>query len=183
VDEESVTPCPICGDRYPAAHLLANCAEADPVCPVCIFDGDQPYRTDLPYLPIGIDHLLHNDLAAPAGWSDVATLLGFTCGINLGNRLQRELGERRALPIVLERWHDPMRRSWIWLPQPADRHEAFRRHRRRASPTGLSPSKWGAARAEPRTSSARTICCPTTPNTPARGASRSLQYYSAVVMV
>ena len=125
VEAESTVPCPICADRYPAGHLLANCPGADPTCPACVFDGDQRYRTDLPYLAVRIDDLLSNDLAAPAGWSGVATLLGLVCGANLGRRLQSELSERRGFPVVLERWHDPMGRSWIWLPPPEERHEAF----------------------------------------------------------
>ncbi|WP_410570481.1 hypothetical protein [Amycolatopsis sp. cmx-4-61] len=125
VDETSTTPCPLCGDRYPAEHLLANCSEAEPVCPACIFDQDQRYRTDLPYLAIGLDHLLGNDFAAPAGWSGVATLLGLVCGSRLGRKLERELHARNAFPVVLETWHDPLGRSWIWLPPPADRHAAF----------------------------------------------------------
>lgn len=126
VDEEAMTSCPICGDRYPAEHLLPNCDQADPVCPACIFDQDQPYRTDLPYLAVGIDRLLHDDLAAPAGWSGVAALLGLTCGSHLGRRLERELRQRSAFPVVFQWWDEPMQRSWIWLPPPSDRHEAFR---------------------------------------------------------
>lgn len=126
VEPESTTPCPICGDRYPAEHLLPNCDQGTPMCPACIFDGDQTHMTDLPYLALALDELLDNDLAAPAGWSGVATLLGLVCGTRLGRRLERELGTRRAFPVAADRWHDTRGRGWIWLPPPADRHEAFR---------------------------------------------------------
>ncbi|MFD7919751.1 hypothetical protein ACFV3R_11045 [Streptomyces sp. NPDC059740] len=124
-EEFSTTPCPICGDRYPEHHLLKNSRSAVPVCPACIFDGDQAYRTDLPYLAVKLDRLLHDDLAAPAGWDAVAAVLALTCGPNLGARLDRALKERGGWPIVMERWGEPLERSWIWLPPPAHRHEAF----------------------------------------------------------
>lgn len=125
-DTLSIEPCPICGDRYPEHHLLKNSPSAPPVCPACIFDGDQPYRTDLPYLAVALDQLLHDDLAAPAGWDAVAAVLSLTCGPNLGTRLERELKERGGWPIVMERWGAPLTRSWIWLPPSAHRHEAFK---------------------------------------------------------
>lgn len=125
-EEFSTTLCPICGDRYPEHHLLKNSHSAVPVCPACIFDGDQAYRTDLPYLAVNLDRLLNDDLAAPAGWDAVAAVLALTCGRNLGTRLDRELKERGGWPIVVERWGEPLERSWIWLPPPAHRHEAFK---------------------------------------------------------
>ncbi|MFB6984653.1 hypothetical protein ACNPQN_39100 [Streptomyces sp. NPDC056297] len=127
MEERSTRPCPICGDRYPAHHLLGNSPSAEPVCPACIFDGDQPYRTDLPYLAVGLDRLLHEDLSAPAGWDAVAAVLALTCGANLRARLDRVLRERGGWPFVMERWGEPLTRSWIWLPPPADRHPMFRR--------------------------------------------------------
>ncbi|MFD6334239.1 hypothetical protein ACFWGI_32290 [Streptomyces niveus] len=127
-DEVSTAPCPICGDRYPEHHLLKNSASAVPVCPACVFDGDQAYRTDLPYLAVKLDRLLHDDLAAPAGWDAVAAVLALTCGPNLGTRLDRELKlrNRGGWPFVMERWGEPLQRSWIWLPPPAHRHKAFK---------------------------------------------------------
>nr|WP_024126855.1 hypothetical protein [Streptomyces sp. F2]AHE39619.1 Hypothetical protein pFRL4_386 [Streptomyces sp. F2] len=125
-EEHSTASCPICADRYPEHHLLKNSPSAIPVCPACIFDGDQAYRTDLPYLAVQLDRLLHDDLAAPAGWDAVAAVLALTCGPNLGTRLDRELKERGGWPIVMERWGEPLERSWIWLPPPAHRHEAFK---------------------------------------------------------
>ncbi|MGP3953498.1 hypothetical protein [Streptomyces sp. 7N604] len=122
----STMPCPICGDRYPEHHLLKNAHGAVPVCPACIFDGDQAYRTDLPYLAVELDRLLNDDLAAPAGWDAVAAVLALTCGPNLGARLDRALKERGGWPFVMERWGEPLHRSWIWLPPPAHRHEAFK---------------------------------------------------------
>lgn len=125
-EEWSTTPCPICGDRYPEHHLLKNSRSAEPVCPACIFDGDQGYRTDLPYLAVKLDRLLNDDLAAPAGWDAVAAVLALACGPNLGARLDRELKKRGGWPFVMERWGEPLERSWIWLPPPAHRHEAFK---------------------------------------------------------
>lgn len=125
-EEHSTTPCPICGDRYPEHHLLKNSPSAVPVCPACIFDGDQAYRTDLPYLAVELDRLLNDDLAAPAGWDAAAAVLALTCGANLGNRLDRELKKRGGWPFVMERWGEPLTRSWIWLPPPAHRHKAFK---------------------------------------------------------
>lgn len=124
-DAESEMPCPICGDRYPERHLLANSPEADPTCPACIWDGDQPWRTDLPHLAVQIDRLLDYDLAAPAGWSAVAAALALTCGAALGRRLERELKRRGGWPFVMERWNQPLERSWIWLPPRETRHPAF----------------------------------------------------------
>ncbi|MEV8544430.1 hypothetical protein [Streptomyces sp. NPDC051572] len=126
MEERSTTPCPICGDRYPEHHLLKNSHSADPVCPACIFDGDQRYRVDLPYLAVELDRLLNDDLSAPAGWDAVAAVLALTCGPNLGTRLDRELKERGGWPFVMERWGEPLQRSWIWLPPPDHRHEAFK---------------------------------------------------------
>ncbi|MFK0047801.1 hypothetical protein ACIQU4_27700 [Streptomyces sp. NPDC090741] len=126
MEEESTTPCPICGDRYPEHHLLENSPGADPVCPACIFDGDQQYRTDLPHFAVRLDRLLHDDLSAPAGWDGVAAVLALTCGPNLGARLDRALKERGGWPFVMERWGEPRERSWIWLPPPAYRHAAFK---------------------------------------------------------
>ncbi|MFD7861483.1 hypothetical protein [Streptomyces sp. NPDC059783] len=126
VEEHSTTPCPICGDRYPEHHLLGNSPSAEPVCPACIFDGDQHYRTDLPYLAVRLDRLLREDLSAPAGWDAVAAVLALTCGANLRARLDRALRERGGWPFVMERWGEPLTRSWIWLPPPSDRHPMFR---------------------------------------------------------
>lgn len=126
MEEHSTTPCPICGDRYPEHHLLGNSPSATPVCPACIFDGDQHYRTDLPYLAVRLDQLLHEDLSAPAAWDGVAAVLALTCGANLCTRLDRALRERGGWPFVMERWGEPLTRSWIWLPPPADRHPMFR---------------------------------------------------------
>lgn len=127
VEAQSTTPCPICGDRYPAEHLLANSPSAAPVCPACVFDQDQHYCTDVPYLAVQIDQLTLDDLSAPAGWDAVAAVLALSCGRNLGTRVEKELTRRGGWPILLERWNSPLERSWIWLPPAAERHKAFRR--------------------------------------------------------
>ncbi|WP_329081299.1 hypothetical protein [Streptosporangium sp. NBC_01469] len=135
-EPKSTTPCAICGDRYPEHHLLAIRAQADPVCPACVWDGDQRYRADLPYLAVQIDQLLNQDSSAPAGWAAVAAVLALTCGANLGRRLERELKRRRGWPLVMPRgdqplvmprWDQPLDQSWIWLPPREGRHPAFAR--------------------------------------------------------
>ena len=68
-ESESRTPCPICGDRYPARHLLTNSPSAHAVCPACVFDGDQHYRTDLPHLAVQLDRLAGEDLSASCWWT------------------------------------------------------------------------------------------------------------------
>lgn len=125
MDAESTEPCPLCGDRYPADHLLPNSPGADAVCPACIFDGDQQESTSLPYLASKIDELTRSDLSAPAGWDAVAAILALCCGRNLGARADRELGEIGFYPVLAARWRDPMLRSWIWLPPRRQRHAAF----------------------------------------------------------
>ncbi|MEW2493768.1 hypothetical protein AB0942_09495 [Streptomyces nodosus] len=127
MEKESTTPCPICGDRYPGHHLLANSPDAAPVCPACVFDQDQHYCTDVAYLAVQLDRLVFEDLSAPAGWDAVAAVLALSCGRNLGTRVEKELKERGDWPILLPRWNFPLERSWIWLPPVADRHAAFRR--------------------------------------------------------
>ncbi|MCW2919267.1 MAG: hypothetical protein JWN52_7335 [Actinomycetia bacterium] len=110
---------------YPEHHLLATSPEGDPVCPACVWDGDQHWRADLPYLAVQIDRLVDQDLSAPAGWAAVAVVLALTCGANLGRRLERELNQRGGWPIVMERWDQPMDQSWIWLLPRQERHPAF----------------------------------------------------------
>ena len=124
-ESESRTPCPICGDRYPARHLLTNSPSAHAVCPACVFDGDQHYRTDLPHLAVQLDRLAGEDLSAPAGWDAVAAVLALCCGANLGSRVEREVGNRGGFPMLTDRWHHPLERSWIWLPPAGPRHPAF----------------------------------------------------------
>lgn len=125
VEPESTTSCPICGDRYPEQHLLANSPEAEPCCPACTWDQDQRYKADLPYLAVQIDRLFYFDLAVPAGWAAVAAVIALSCGANLGRRLERELRRRRGFPVVMPWWDQPMDSSWIWLPPKASRHPAF----------------------------------------------------------
>jgi len=125
LEADSTVPCPICGDRYPAHHLLSNSPGADAACPACIFDGDQQEVTDLPHLASEIDELTRSDLAAPAGWDAVAAVLALCCGRNLGPRADRELAMSGFYPQLTARWRDPMQRSWIWLPPRRHRHDAF----------------------------------------------------------
>ncbi|WP_433434905.1 hypothetical protein [Nonomuraea sp. CA-141351] len=92
-----------------------------------MWDADQQWKADLPYLAVQIDRLLREDLSAPAGWAAVAAVLALTCGANLGRRLERELQRRRGWPLVMEWWDQPLERSWIWLPPHERRHPAFAR--------------------------------------------------------
>lgn len=69
--------------------------------PACIFDQDQHYRTDLPYLVAEIDEVARQDMSFPAGWDAVAAVLALCCGPNLGRRLESERGWRGGLPEVI----------------------------------------------------------------------------------
>ncbi|ARZ72601.1 hypothetical protein SMD11_7025 [Streptomyces albireticuli] len=106
--------CSLCGDRYPAAHLLPA-TESDRLllCPFCVFDGDilggHPLR--LAYL---IDELTDEDVAAPAGWAAVTALLACAAGPGFRERLE----DGDALRVPLPHWFDPGQ-VWVWLP-PAD---------------------------------------------------------------
>ncbi|MFF9786280.1 hypothetical protein [Streptomyces nigrescens] len=106
--------CSLCGDRYPATHLLPT-TESDRLvlCPFCVFDGDilgsHPLR--LAYL---IDELTDEDVAAPAGWAAVTALLACAAGPEFRERL--EGGGTLRLP--LPHWFNPDL-VWVWLP-PGD---------------------------------------------------------------
>ncbi|MFE5974310.1 hypothetical protein ACFQ64_19375 [Streptomyces sp. NPDC056460] len=103
--------CALCGDRYPAAHLLpATDSDRLLLCPWCVFDGDildvHPLR-----LAFAIDELTSEDMAAPAGWSAVAALLACAGGGALGDRMN----EASSFSVALPHWNDPGR-LWVWLP-------------------------------------------------------------------
>ncbi|GGU40824.1 hypothetical protein [Streptomyces violascens] len=106
--------CSLCGDRYPAGHLLPP-TQSDKLllCPFCVFDGDilgsHPLR-----LAFAIDELTDKDVAAPAGWSAVTALLACAGGRDFGERLSEAGGLRAVLP----HWSDPDQ-VWVWLP-PGD---------------------------------------------------------------
>lgn len=78
--------CSVCGDAYPWGHLLSPSQHAPGVCPACIFDGDQ-LNLDAAYVAYQLDRLLVDDLAAPAGWAGVATLLTALGADNLASQL------------------------------------------------------------------------------------------------
>ncbi|MGW1362937.1 hypothetical protein ACWCQP_36715 [Streptomyces chartreusis] len=101
--------CALCGDRYPAAHLLpATDRDHLALCPFCVFDGDvlsvHPWR--LAHL---IDDLTDQDVAAPAGWSAVTALLACAAGPDFRERLES------GGPVPLPHWFDPGQ-VWVWLP-------------------------------------------------------------------
>lgn len=107
--------CSLCGDSYPAAHLLpATEHDRLVLCPFCVFDGDilggHPLR--LAYL---IDRLTDQDVAAPAGWSAVTALLACAAGPDFRARLE---GDDGGLMLPLPHWFDPAL-VWVWLP-PGD---------------------------------------------------------------
>lgn len=112
--------CAICGDNYPADHLLSpTSTETLTVCPSCVFDGDLFADADPASLAFAIDHLLDEDLSVPAGWAAVAALLACAGGENFAARLN-DLG---PFNIPGEHWSDPGL-LWIWLP-PQDRPAAL----------------------------------------------------------
>jgi hypothetical protein len=107
--------CSLCGDSYPAAHLLpATEHDRLVLCPFCVFDGDilgaHPLR--LAHL---IDALTDQDVAAPAGWSAVTALLACAAGPDFRERLE---GDDDVLRLPLPHWFDPGQ-VWVWLP-PGD---------------------------------------------------------------
>ncbi|WP_030237530.1 hypothetical protein [Streptomyces sp. NRRL S-350] len=104
--------CTICGDHYPARHLLAPTAKDElTVCPACVFDGDLLARAHPTRLAFEIDRLIDEDLAIPAGWSAVAALLA-SAG---GEAFAAHLNEAGAMYVPAEHWSDPSL-LWIWLP-------------------------------------------------------------------
>ncbi|GAA2639286.1 hypothetical protein GCM10010425_49110 [Streptomyces spororaveus] len=107
--------CSLCGDKYPAAHLLPA-TESDRLllCPFCVFDGDILHSHPL-RLAYAIDALTDEDIAAPAGWSAVTALLACAAGPDLRERLE---GDDGVLRLPLPHWFDPGQ-VWVWLP-PGD---------------------------------------------------------------
>ncbi|MFJ6686296.1 hypothetical protein [Streptomyces werraensis] len=104
--------CAICGDRYPARHLLApTAAQEVAVCPSCVFDGDLFGTYDPVRLAYDIDHLWFEELAMPAGWAAVAALLACAGGKAFVERLKRA----GVLALPARHWSD-LSQLWIWLP-------------------------------------------------------------------
>lgn len=107
--------CSLCNDAYPSAHLLSphQSASGVGVCPACIFDGDlvdiQPA-----YVAYQIDQLLLDDLAAPAGWAGVATLLAALGGDNFASGLAVEWENTGMVYLPMPFWDDAGD-SWIWI--------------------------------------------------------------------
>ncbi|MFF9496544.1 hypothetical protein [Streptomyces flaveolus] len=108
-------PCAVCGDPYPARHLLAPTAAREvTVCPSCVFDGDLFGAYDPVHLAYDIDHLWFEDLAMPAGWAAVAALLACAGGTAFAERLHNA----DALEVPGGHWSD-LGQLWIWLPPHA----------------------------------------------------------------
>src|SRR5262249_46457430 len=84
-----------------------------------------------------LDRLAREDLSAPAGWDAVAAVLALCCGANLGSRVEREVSYRGGFAWLTARWHDPLERSWIWLPPAGPRHPPVRHPGARATGPAL----------------------------------------------
>lgn len=112
------TGCGICGDSYPAAHLLQPQRRVPPVCPACVFDGDILARTDVAWLAYQIDYLLDADLGAPAGWSAVAAALSALEGDGFHGRLQAAWRASGAIHVPDPAW-DAAEQRWLWRPTGA----------------------------------------------------------------
>lgn len=109
--------CTICGDPFPPAHLLAPSADNGPVCPACIFDGDLVATTQVEYLAYQIDRLLIEDLAAPAGWAAVASLLCATGPPGLHKKLGSAWRRGGLYFTPMWAWDDAGA-WWIWVSTP-----------------------------------------------------------------
>lgn len=114
--------CTVCGDSYPAAHLLAAAGdERLPLCPVCAFDGDVFVTGNqaTAYLAYQIDQLEATDLAMPAGWAGPTALLGYAAADGFADRLQTAWREAGTFFVPSPQWAQP-ELIWVWLP-PGDR--------------------------------------------------------------
>lgn len=117
--------CAMCGDRYPAPHLLHPAAEPDiVVCPACAFDGDMVFAPATAYLAYEYDRLTFHDLSAPAGWTAVAALLACAAAPGLAARLTLEWAAIDSFAFPYEYWDQPGD-LWIWLPPAKQRPPAL----------------------------------------------------------
>lgn len=110
--------CTVCGDAYPAAHLLAAAGgEELPLCPACAFDGDVFVTSGLAtaYLTYQFDELATADLAMPAGWAGPAALLACAAPAGFRDRLERWWRQAGTLLLPAEHWWRPDQ-LWVWLP-------------------------------------------------------------------
>jgi hypothetical protein len=110
--------CAICGDLYPAEHLLAA-AGSDRLllCPACAFDGDvfQTVGHASALLAYQLDRLVAEDLAIPAGWAGPAALLACAAAPGFGARLHKVWRQAGTLFDPADRWSHP-EQIWVWLP-------------------------------------------------------------------
>lgn len=106
--------CAICGDQYPAVHLLPPTEEDQlRVCPSCVFDGDLMADAAPEQIALAYDTLFSRDLSIPAGWTAVAALIACAAGPGLPDLLRDLWGPVLQLPG--EHWSDPGQ-LWVWLP-------------------------------------------------------------------
>jgi hypothetical protein len=115
------TPCAVCADLYPAAHLL-SAAGTDklPLYPACAFDGDVFATAGhaSAYLAYQLDTLAAGHLAIPAGWAGPAALLACAAAPGFGDRLHQAWREAGTLFIPAGHWSRP-EQIWVWLPPGA----------------------------------------------------------------
>ncbi|MBW4722373.1 hypothetical protein [Saccharothrix obliqua] len=110
--------CMVCGDAYHSSALLPSTSSKEiMVCPCCVFDGDllNPYPARL---ALHLDRTRDEDLALPAGWAAVGTLVACLAGPGFGDRLRRMWWDNGATFLPYTHWNTPSD-MWIWLP-PAD---------------------------------------------------------------
>jgi hypothetical protein len=117
--------CAICGESYPAAHLLRpTTANEVTVCPTCVFDDDLWMEAFPQRLAYEIDRLIQKDLAIPARWTAVAAVLAYAAGPTTRTPLkQAELWAHSLERASSAHWADPGT-MWIWLP-PTNRPAAL----------------------------------------------------------
>lgn len=109
--------CAICGEHYPAAHLLRpTTADEVRVCPACVFDDNLWMEAFPQRLAYEIDRLIQSDPAIPASWTAVAAVLAYAADPATRTRLgQAEPQARSREPAPTTHWADPGT-MWIWLP-------------------------------------------------------------------
>ncbi len=105
--------CAVCGDAYPSRHLLSPDRDAPGVCPACVFDGDL-LSLDAAWLAYQLDQLLVDDLAAPAGWAAVATMLAALGSDTFSSQLVVAWKDTGLVYLPMPFWDDAGD-SWLWV--------------------------------------------------------------------
>lgn len=110
------TECAVCGDAYPADHLMGPTTPAHQSCPTCVFDEEIPWQGPVPVLAMQLDRLWDRDLTVPAGWSAVTALLTCLGGPDLRGVIERAWRADGYLQTPMDHWSGPDD-IWIWLPE------------------------------------------------------------------